>query len=1210
MARHTSDGAGVDTQTAQQPQNAETALDARGASSLTLPAGDFINGDIVRDGQDLILRDSQGHEVTIENYFSATPTLHLEGGAVLTPALVESFARGEGPLQYAAAETTSDASPVGHAKEVTGEATVTRANGQSEALTQGAPIYQGDVIETKAGGAVNIEFVDESTFAVSANAKLAIDEFVFDPATQGGETNFSLLRGIFVFTSGLIGREDPDDVKIETPVGSIGIRGTTIAGNIVPGGASQITVVEGAIVIRNETGEVTLADQFGSVQLTGMDAPIAQLGQLPPADMVGFYGTLQGVAPAFFSTIQGSDAPAESGEAPADAPVGEAAPAEGEAAPAEGTAQPPAPGTQPLPGQPAPEGMMQPPPAPLPMNFGFDPFNGGFDAAANYNIDFAAVGTAGPAGAIMPPPPPPPAGTILMPPPPPPGDATTAASTTTATSTNTTTTTAPPPPLDVVISISVDDDDITAGTIVGEVTTTANYPGAIFNITQMPLVSGDPAFTLVNGGPGRMLIALTGFGAGFVSSNSVGALIGSLGIRATLPDGRTNEEVRTVTIVDDSGGGTVAPFTLDLNGLPAGFAGNAQGFSLGGVSGAGRGLTYLGDVDRNGAPNFAYIDNTGGFKNYNGSSGTPALFDIDTVYSLTLIGGATGFDFNIARMGDMDGDGTLDYAFSSPNIRDNNAEDQGQVIIAAGDDPQADFIRFDMPGSSTMFYGDALSGVGDLNADGFADVAFSSSDNTLDPQAFVKLGANNGFGTPGTPSVIDLDSPPADIWSFDAGTSMWNVAGAGDFNNDGFGDLAAGYTVSGTTARVDVILGSNGGVGANRITFTGLNITPGDEDVPIFTGDFTGDGQVDLLIGDTVTNSLYIVRSGAGWASGNTYNLTSDANVVRYNFDTTDFGEVVGAGNAGDFNGDGQDDIAVALRTGDMVDILVIYGGAGLTGTINVNINWMNNNPGKFFHAELDLTGHLANPSTDSVHIDIAGAEDINGDSFDDIILGLPENTAGAAVFGVYGRANQSLIDSGQLHAAGITTAGANVSANGTNQSLLGDEGVNVLRNYNGSTAFSQTSYRAGGGDDTLEVYGSSASAVRQLDGGAGVDTLRLMNAGAVLDFRGLQSLSGIERIDMAVSQAMTIGLDDIFRLMQESDLMLNAGGGNRRTLMISGDGAGTINIDDARNNTSFASAGFTAGGTHTVGADTYNVYTHGSGYQLLIENTLSQSVA
>ena len=91
-------------------------------------------------------------------------------------------------------------------------------------------------------GAVNLSFTDETQFAISENSHLTIDEYVYDPATESGVTDFSVLQGVFVYTSGAIGHDDPDDVTINTPRGSIDL-GTIIAGDADNG---EITVVEGA----------------------------------------------------------------------------------------------------------------------------------------------------------------------------------------------------------------------------------------------------------------------------------------------------------------------------------------------------------------------------------------------------------------------------------------------------------------------------------------------------------------------------------------------------------------------------------------------------------------------------------------------------------------------------------------------------------------------------------------------------------------------------------------------------------------------------------------------------------------------------------------------------------------------------------------------------------------------------------------------------
>lgn len=196
--------------------------------------------------------------------------------------------------------------PIGTVGELSGSATVMRGDGSVHKLDLGTPIYKGDIIETDADGSVNLRFSDDSTFAISQNARMTIDEYVFDPNSGGGETSVSILRGAFVFISGMIGRADPDSINIDTPVGSIGIRGTTILGLIDPDGESQITVVEGAIVIKNQSGEITLSEQYETATLTGDSDPIRHDGVLSAEEVAGDYTVLRTVSADLFSTFDDS----------------------------------------------------------------------------------------------------------------------------------------------------------------------------------------------------------------------------------------------------------------------------------------------------------------------------------------------------------------------------------------------------------------------------------------------------------------------------------------------------------------------------------------------------------------------------------------------------------------------------------------------------------------------------------------------------------------------------------------------------------------------------------------------------------------------------------------------------------------------------------------------------------------------------------------
>lgn len=278
-------------------------------TQVDLPDSSFVrDSDMVRDGMDLVLETPEG-TILIESYFAAEPAPDLVApdGSTLTPDLVHSFSSS--PAEYAQGLSMMDISPVGAVEEFAGEATVTRADGSVDAITIGTEIYEGDIIETNEEGAVNILFVDETTFAVSEDARMAIDEYVYDPATDGGVQNFSVLKGVFVFTSGLIGREDPDDVMIDTPVGSIGIRGTIIAGDVDKG---EITVVEGAIVLRDFNGnEMTLANQFETGKFHESGNRIVRVGELSANEVNAKFESVSGVSPQLFSSI--NDAAAEQG---------------------------------------------------------------------------------------------------------------------------------------------------------------------------------------------------------------------------------------------------------------------------------------------------------------------------------------------------------------------------------------------------------------------------------------------------------------------------------------------------------------------------------------------------------------------------------------------------------------------------------------------------------------------------------------------------------------------------------------------------------------------------------------------------------------------------------------------------------------------------------------------------------------------------------
>lgn len=151
---------------------------------------------------------------------------------------------------------------------VSGTVTVTPNGGASTPATANMPVFQGDAIQTAGGSSAAITFADNSTIALGDNANLTVDQYSYDATVTCPQHRsfFTMLQGIFVYTSGLIGTEDASAVNISTPVGSIGIRGTRFGGDIRPlGQTSTLVIFSGAIALTNSAGTQQISTQNSTI---------------------------------------------------------------------------------------------------------------------------------------------------------------------------------------------------------------------------------------------------------------------------------------------------------------------------------------------------------------------------------------------------------------------------------------------------------------------------------------------------------------------------------------------------------------------------------------------------------------------------------------------------------------------------------------------------------------------------------------------------------------------------------------------------------------------------------------------------------------------------------------------------------------------------------------------------------------------------------
>ncbi|PYF10332.1 hemolysin type calcium-binding protein [Rhodobacter viridis] len=494
------------------------------------------------------------------------------------------------------------------------------------------------------------------------------------------------------------------------------------------------------------------------------------------------------------------------------------------------------------------------------------------------------------------------------------------------------------------------------------------------------------------------------------------------------------------------------PSALDLDRLTA-----DQGFSIVGAADGsclGASLAAAGDVNGDGFDDILI----GAPRSDSGAEDSGAVWVVfggaqigaDGPLDLSTSGAAAALQISgraeadlagasVAAAGDVDGDGLDDLLIGVPRA-DGRGSDAGAVwlIRGASDLSQLGTLALaSLPPacgaaitglSASDLLGLSVTGVGDLNHDGFDDlllgapgrdgagedagaawVIFGSDDPERDPIDLAHLDPTTGFALTG-PS--------------EGAAAGWSVAGLGDINGDGIDDLALGAPEAQGTAAwsgaVWVIYGRDTAQGA--LPFDTIDLTTLAPEAGF------------ALLGAAPNADL-------GWA----------------------------VGSAGDVNGDGIGDIVIGApglgpdsesRSGGAY---VIFGrnvaaGADPFGTLDL---------GALAALDgLELTGCGAGAS---LGVSVAAAGDLNGDGLDDLILGAPglasDPTAQGAAVVIYGGSFASRL-SGSLG----------------NDTLSGSTGGDALLGFSGNDAL----FGRAGADEIQGAAGDDT-----LDGGAGIDSLR-----------------------------------------------------------------------------------------------------------------------
>tara|TARA_R110002074_G_scaffold90318_1_gene197790 strand:- start:192 stop:1376 length:1185 start_codon:yes stop_codon:yes gene_type:complete len=169
---------------------------------------------------------------------------------------------------------------------------IVRLSGEQLSAELETDIVSFDEVETE-NGRLKIEFVDQTQVSLTEHTYMEIDEYVFDPDPSKSKMALNFVQGTARFATGSLGLVAKENITIQTPTASIGIRGTDFTTTVDELGRSLVILLpdenctdtvkleegcapSGSITVTNDGGTVTLDQAYQAVMVSTFETQPTQ----------------------------------------------------------------------------------------------------------------------------------------------------------------------------------------------------------------------------------------------------------------------------------------------------------------------------------------------------------------------------------------------------------------------------------------------------------------------------------------------------------------------------------------------------------------------------------------------------------------------------------------------------------------------------------------------------------------------------------------------------------------------------------------------------------------------------------------------------------------------------------------------------------------------------------------------------------------------